>query len=92
VLTGFSVPKKKFRSSVARHRMRRLMVEAWRLNKSRIYPLVPPQSQLLLFLLFTDSKDTGMGTVQDALLKCQDWIIKHILPKTPHEPADPEQK
>jgi len=66
---GFSVPKKKFRSSVHRHRIRRLMVEAWRLNKHTLYPSIPQDKQLHLFLIFTDIKIQEYETVKDAVVK-----------------------
>lgn len=67
---GFSVPKKKFRSSVHRHRIRRLMVEAWRLNKHTLYSLIPAGKQLHLFFIFNDSKmPEGYEPVKDAIVK-----------------------
>ncbi len=67
--TGFSVPKKKFRSSVHRHRIRRLMVEAWRLNKHGLYETIPPDKQIHLFFIFTDIKMPEYKLVKDALIK-----------------------
>ena len=69
VMTGFSVPKKKFRSSVHRHRIRRLMAEAWRLNKHLLYDKVPADEQLHLFLIFTDIKMPEYDTVSVAVIK-----------------------
>ena len=66
-MTGFSVPKKKFKSSVHRHRIRRLMVESWRLNKHEIYNLVPPGKQVHLFLIFTDKVLPEYATVLQAV-------------------------
>jgi len=74
VQIGFSVPKKKFRSSVHRHRIRRLMVEAWRLHKHLVYPAVPAGQQLQLFLIFTDIKMPGQPGVTAAVIKCIDKL------------------
>ena len=52
VQVGFSVPKKKFRSSVDRHRVRRLLVEAWRHNKHNLVECVPVGQTMHVFLLF----------------------------------------
>ena len=52
VRVGFAVSKKRFRSSVHRHRVRRLMSEAWRLGKHQIYSMVPPEAQFELFLIY----------------------------------------
>ena len=67
-MTGFSVPKKKFRSSVDRHRIRRLLVEAWRLNKSQLYSAIPNNVQLHLFFIFTDTKMPDYATALKAVL------------------------
>ena len=72
VMAGFSVPKKKFRSSVHRHRIRRLIVEAWRLNKNIIYPLVHEKTQIHVFFIFTDSKMPDYSTVLTLMSKCID--------------------
>lgn len=50
---GFSIPKKRIRKAVARNRMRRLLKEAWRLQKLKIYPLVPEHLQLHVFFIYT---------------------------------------
>jgi ribonuclease P protein component len=69
VRAGFSVPKKKFRSSVNRHRIRRLVVESWRLNKHLLYPAIPDDKQLHLFFIFTDIKMPEYETVRAAVVK-----------------------
>ena len=53
IKTGFSVPKKQFKLSVDRHRVRRLMVESWRLQKSEVVPAVPAHLSLHLFIIYT---------------------------------------
>jgi len=53
VRAGFTVPRKKFRKSVHRQRIKRLMREAWRLHKHELYAVVPPDRQLHLFCIFT---------------------------------------
>lgn len=69
VRAGFSVPKKKFRKSVQRHRLRRLMVEAWRLNKEEVYHAVPEGQQLHLFILYTSGEMVDCSTVATAVQK-----------------------
>ena len=70
---GFSVPKKKFRKSVHRHHIRRLMVESWRLNKSELYPAIPAGKQLHLFIIYTSTEAPDFFTLQ---LQMQKGIIK----------------
>ena len=69
VQVGFSVPKKKWRSSVKRHRIRRLMFEAWRLNKHLLYPAIPIDKQLHLFLLFTDTTMPLQANITSVVVK-----------------------
>ena len=69
-MTGFSIPKKKFRHSVDRHRIRRLIVESWRLNKQMLYPDVPESKQLHVFYVFTDKVMPEYTAVHAAMLGC----------------------
>jgi ribonuclease P protein component len=66
---GFSVPKKKFRHSVQRHRITRLMREAWRLNKHSLYEAVPAETQLHIFIIYTDNTLPDFTTVQNVIIK-----------------------
>ena len=68
VKAGFSVPKKKFRSSVDRHRVRRLMVESWRLAKGSFYPEIQTGMQLHIFFIFTNNVLPSYDEVNKALL------------------------
>jgi hypothetical protein len=77
-MAGFSVPKKKFRSSVHRHRIRRLMAEAWRLHKHLLYAVVPADKQLHLFFIFTDIKMPAYLVVKDALVKGIDKLKESV--------------
>ena len=76
---GFSIPKKKFRSSVHRHRIRRLMAEAWRMNKHTVYAALPPGRQLHLFLIFTDTNMPDYDTVYKTIVKGIDKLIHTII-------------
>ena len=66
---GFSVPKKKFRSSVHRHRVRRLIFESWRLHKHLLYAHVPANLQLHVFIMFTDNKMPDYALVEPLVIK-----------------------
>jgi ribonuclease P protein component len=82
VRIGFSVPKKRFRASVKRHRIRRLMAEAWRLNKQQLYAAIPSESQLHLFLIFTGAEIPPYAEVEAAVKK----IIERL--RELQKPAD----
>jgi ribonuclease P protein component len=75
VMTGFSIPKKKFRHSVDRHRIRRLIFEAWRLSKHLLYMHVPQDKQLHLFFIYTDKEMPEYATIQTAMAGCITRLI-----------------
>src|SRR3954465_573660 len=53
VQAAFTVSKRNFRNAVERNRIKRLMREAYRKNKSDIYPLIPQSKQYGLLFIFT---------------------------------------
>ncbi len=69
VKAGFSVSKKKFKHAVKRNRVKRLMREAWRLQKHQLNN-IPSGKQLHLFFIYTDNKITEFQNVKEAVLKC----------------------
>jgi len=75
VRAGFSVPKKKFRLSVHRHRITRLLREAWRLNKGQLYPAIPAGSQMHLFIIFTDNTMPDFPSIEKAMKKGIDKLM-----------------
>lgn len=77
---GFSIPKKKFRLSVHRHRITRLLREAWRLHKHLLYAAMPPNTQLHVFFIFTDTKLPDYATVQTTVVKCIEKLIEKTTP------------
>jgi len=66
-LAAFTVPKKKVKLAVDRHRTRRQMKESWRLGKHLLYAAIPPQQQLHLFFIYTDAADADYNTINDAI-------------------------
>ena len=61
-----------------RHRIRRLMVEAYRLNKQTLYAAVPQGTQIHLFLIFTDQKMPDYETVKNGVVKGIDKLVMAI--------------
>lgn len=69
VRVGFSVPKRKFRKAVERNRVKRLLREAWRLNKHTLYAAISPENHLHIFLIFTDNKLPDIQTAHATIIK-----------------------
>lgn len=69
VRVGFSVPKKKFRKAVERNRVKRLLREAWRLNKHKLYAAISPENHLHIFLIFTDKTLPDIQTAHATIIK-----------------------
>ena len=79
VQVGFSVPKKKFRKAVHRNRVKRLLREAWRLNKQTLYTCIPDDKQLHLFIIYTDLALPEFDLVANALLVGIERLKKEFL-------------
>jgi len=73
---GFSVPKKKFRKSVERNRIKRLIREAWRLHKASLYEHILPGKQLHLFFIVTGSEIPTFAVVEAAVQKAIERLHK----------------
>lgn len=69
VLTGFSVPKKKHKKAVTRNRLRRLLIEAWRLQKAALCQQITSDHQLHLFIIFTGKMVVDLPAVELAMKK-----------------------
>jgi ribonuclease P protein component len=68
VLTGFTVPKKRFKRAVKRNRIKRLMREAWRIHKAEIRTSTENQ-QLHVFLIYTGTELLSFNKIETAILK-----------------------
>lgn len=66
---AFSVPKKKVKSAVDRNRIKRLMKEAIRLNKSIIEEKIPADKQLALFLIYTPREEFSFEMLNSKMVK-----------------------
>jgi len=78
VKAAFSAPKKRFRKAVQRNRVKRLMREAWRLQKKVLEAAVPEAQQFHVFLIFTGPELPDFGTVHAATAKVLARLVKEL--------------
>ena len=85
-LAGFSVGKKHFKRAVHRNRIKRLLREAYRLQKAPLLQLLQAQNKTLhLFFMYTDKALPDFATVYAAVAQCLQQLQQKIA--TPHEKA-----
>ena len=80
VQVGFSIPKKRIKKANGRNRVRRLLKEAWRLQKHPLYEVVPKGYQLHCFLIYTGAPILTFLEANEAIQRLQ---LKFI-PKLQH--------
>ena len=69
IQVGFSVPKKKFKKAVTRNKIRRLIKEAYRLQKTGLFDTVlKSEKQLALFILYRDNNESTQKELQDKII------------------------
>ncbi|MBK7212552.1 MAG: ribonuclease P protein component [Bacteroidales bacterium] len=72
-----SVPKKNLRSSVDRNRVKRLIREAYRLNKQLLFQLLQEKDKCLqIALVYTGKQVPDFQPIEKSLLKILDKLIQ----------------
>ncbi len=79
VRMGVSVSKKKFKRATQRNRIKRLMREAWRLNKHKMYKKLDDSSSYSIMLIYTGKEEMPFHKLEE---KMKD-SIRRFLKKNP---------
>lgn len=75
---ALTVPKKKFKKAVHRNRIRRLVREAYRLNKQRLYHgLEGKEQQVAFMIIYTGQEELPFREIEDAMRQ----VIRRFLKK-----------
>lgn len=67
ILIGISIPRKKIKKAVQRNLLKRRIREAWRLHKHTLYPLIPEQHQLHLFIIYRNHGIANFADIEQTI-------------------------
>lgn len=73
---SLSVPKRAFPKAVDRNRLRRLVREAWRLNKSWLYDRLDDEKQYAFMVLYTAKEPMELPKIEDAMRRINRRFLK----------------
>ncbi len=71
---GVTVSSKTFRKATDRNRIKRMLREAWRLQKNELRELVKSQGQLLVFIIYTGKEMPAFDRISEEIRS----VISHL--------------
>ncbi len=76
VQMGFSVSKKRFKKAVNRNRIKRLLREAWRLNKHKLYKQMAESGSYSVMIIYTSKEEMKFEDLEKKMKKSIKRFIK----------------
>jgi ribonuclease P protein component len=77
--TGFTAGSRQFKKSIHRNRIRRLLREAWRLQKNDLKEkLLAEQKQLAVFIVFTGKEMPSFEKIKDQMAVLLNKLTKAV--------------
>ncbi len=74
-----TVPRKKFRKAVHRNRIKRLMREAWRLNRQQLFDQLSSTIYLdIAFIYIGDKANISYSEIESSLVKGFEKIVRQL--------------
>ena len=75
----FTVPKRRFKLAVKRNLLKRRMRETYRLQKSRLLPMMEVKDrQLAVAFIYVSNEEANMATIEKAMTAALDRLIHEI--------------
>ena len=71
-----TVPKRAFPKAISRNRIKRLMREAWRLNKFWLYDKIDSEKQFAFMVIYTGREEKSLKEIENAMRRMNRKFLK----------------
>ena len=78
VKISISIPKRAFPKAVQRNRLRRLVREAWRLNKYWLYNKLGTEKQYAFMVIYIAKEPLEIGKIEESVRRMNRRFLKKV--------------